>query len=143
MESKTKNQKSKQNKTEIANLRFMAFLVDQLFIFFIMSISVSVQISLFNRDILDNSFLLIILVVISGYLFKDLVFHNQSIGKKMFNVEVVTYDNKLPTIWQMILRNIPFIIIGGIELFIYIFANERLGDMWAKTQVVQSGHINK
>ena len=70
----------------------------------------------------------------------------QSIGKKAMKIKVVTLEGKsLVGNWESaVIRNIPLIIplFGFVELFILLSREEkpergrRLGDEWAKTQVV-------
>ncbi len=69
-------------------------------------------------------------------LFKDLIFKNASIGKKLFKLHIVDSKNEVPRKSKMILRNITFFI-APIEILLILLNNGiRLGDIIADTKVI-------
>jgi len=70
------------------------------------------------------------------FLFKDLIFKNASIGKRIAGLKIVTKDNFTPKFYIIILRNIfdPILFVAD---FLSIFiANIKLGDIVFKTKVI-------
>lgn len=67
--------------------------------------------------------------------FKDLVFRDRSIGKKILGLKVETLNGDKPSLIVMILRNITTSLYFLEILLIFIF-NKRLTDVIFKTQVV-------
>ncbi|MBO5869273.1 MAG: RDD family protein [Clostridia bacterium] len=84
---------------------------------------------------IPNIYLLLIIVIFL-HIFRDLLFRNASLGKKFQGIMVIDNGGGVPTIKQMILRNIPTVLLMGYE-FTQIKNNDlRIGDMWAGTRVV-------
>ncbi len=74
--------------------------------------------------------------VLASLALKDYVFKNASVGKRIFKLIIVKTDGtKLMTI-DVIKRNIPFTFLWPVEVLLFVFNNERIGDSWAKTTVV-------
>ncbi len=71
-------------------------------------------------------------------LFKDIVFSNASLGKRICNLKVVKTDGTKLTVVDVIKRNLPGTILLPVEILLLLFNNRRLGDAWAKTAVVHS-----
>lgn len=71
------------------------------------------------------------------YVFKDLIFKNASIGKKIMNLQVVTKDNNKPNVIALILRNIFICYIYPISFILILIFNKSLGDFVFKTKVVE------
>ena len=69
-------------------------------------------------------------------LFRDLIFENASIGKRIFKLKVVKIDGTKLTIVDMVKRNMPIIVLVPVEVLLILFDNRRIGDIWAKTLVV-------
>jgi len=80
--------------------------------------------------ILRNFLVAIILIC------KDICFNKDSLGKQLYKLEIVTFDNKRPTKSVKVLRNMT-IIIWPIELILLILFQQRLGDILCKTKVVE------
>ena len=77
-------------------------------------------------------------------LFKDFMFKNTSIGKRIFKLKVAKTDGTNLMIVDVIKRNIPIIILLPVEALLLIINNRRIGDMWAKTSIVYNNcNINK
>lgn len=72
------------------------------------------------------------------FVFKD-VFKNASLGKRIMKLKIIDSETKEnASTGKRILRNITWII-SWIEFLVYIAAKKRLGDMLAKTDVVEIG----
>ena len=77
-------------------------------------------------------------------LFKDFMFKNTSIGKRIFKLKVAKTDGTNLMIVDVIKRNIPIIILLPVEALLLIINNSRIGDIWAKTSIVYNNcNINK
>ncbi len=98
-----------------------------------------------------HNFFIFLLVLIYGWaiffiLTRDCFFNGQSPGKKMLGLMVVFLNNNQPcTIGLSVKRNILYIFLGLIELIVPLFHNKghRLGDMIAKTQVIEVNHYRR
>ena len=122
--------------------RFLALLIDcytvYIPIFFLLLANANPFYLAFHELFLRALISFIILVVY--ILFKDLLFRNASLGKKIFGIVVVDSEGAKPTAKQVILRNISVCFLLYVEA-VYILANDehnRLGDKWAKTKVVNA-----
>lgn len=82
------------------------------------------------------------LVVYVSFLLKDVLFRNASIGKKTFNVSIVSqFNGEKPNIWRIILRNIT-LVIWPVEVYLVLYKQKtRLGDRLAKTKVVLNQEV--
>jgi len=69
-------------------------------------------------------------------LFKDIVFKNTSIGKRIFKFIVVKTDGTDLRFSDVIKRNIPIVFLFPVEALMLVFNNRRIGDIWAKTTIV-------
>lgn len=83
-------------------------------------------------------FCAIIWFVIS-VLFKDLIFKNASIGKKLFGLHVVDENGRQARYGNLVLRNITLLMLLPIEcLLVFFNKGVRLGDIIAKTRVTSN-----
>ncbi len=82
------------------------------------------------------------LVVYVSFLLKDVLFRNASIGKKTFNLSIVSqFNGEKPNIWRIILRNIT-LVIWPVEVYLVLYKQKtRLGDRLAKTKVVLNQEV--
>lgn len=69
-------------------------------------------------------------------LFRDCIFKNASVGKRIFKLQIVKTDETDLTVMDLIKRNAPAVILHPVELFLLIFDESRLGDRWAGTMVI-------
>ena len=85
----------------------------------------------------DNSIVIAIafIVVYAAFVFKDFVFKNASIGKRIMKIVIVSNENKEVTSSIILKRNITFLLLA-FELVFFIINKERLGDLISKTTVV-------
>ena len=74
-------------------------------------------------------------------LFKDCLFGGRSLGKCIFGLRIQKAETgERATFGSLILRNIPCIFLLEVELLLTLVnKGKRLGDLCAKTQVVDSG----
>jgi uncharacterized RDD family membrane protein YckC len=80
------------------------------------------------------------LLIFTGYLLvADALPGGQSVGKRIWKLSVVDAATGAPcTVWQSFVRNIFFLILGGIEwMVIFGEDRQRLGDKAAKTLVIK------
>lgn len=81
--------------------------------------------------ILISTFVAYLLMV-----FKD-IFKDGSVGKKIMKLTIVDSGTKKPaSIGKRILRNVTWFL-SWIEIIVYLAAKKRIGDMLAKTDVVE------
>jgi hypothetical protein len=69
------------------------------------------------------------------FVFKDSLFKNASIGKKIMHIKVISLKGKFG-FKAMLIRGSTFLMMA-IELLLIILENKRIGDVWAKTAVVE------
>ena len=81
-----------------------------------------------------------LIVFLSLLLLKDLAFKSTTIGKRIFKLKIVKTDGTNLTIFDVIKRNIPIMILLPVEAFLIIVNNRRIGDVWAKTSVVYAAN---
>ena len=73
------------------------------------------------------------------FIFKD-VFNGQSLGKRAYKLAIVDNDGGVPSFKQIFIRNGTFFLLCVIELYrVYYLDKPCLGDVWAKTKVVEVG----
>lgn len=68
--------------------------------------------------------------------FRDAVFKNASVGKRIFKLEVIKNDETELRAIDIAKRNIPLVFLLPVEIFLMLFNDKRIGDIWAKTSVV-------
>ena len=76
-------------------------------------------------------------VFIPSVIFKDYVFKDASIGKKLMKIKIVGENGEYATFEMRLLRSITLIFVP-IELIMILTKNKRLGDYLAHTQVIES-----
>ncbi len=88
-----------------------------------------------------------LLDIVSSVLFyfffitKDLLFKNQSIGKRIFNLYVVDKNNNKPNSIILILRNI-LILLWELDVFLILLFGYKLCDFIFKTKVIEYKNNN-
>ncbi|MBP5401605.1 MAG: RDD family protein [Treponema sp.] len=122
--------------------RIGAFFIDLIIIAVIYEIPffILVMIPMFQGAMTDSLIIQrTLLCTFFGYIlfiFKD-VFKNGSLGKRIMKLKIIDSETKEnASTGKRILRNITWII-SWIEFLVYIAAKKRLGDMLAKTDVVE------
>ena len=122
--------------------RIGAFFIDFLIIVLIYEIPffILVMIPMFQGAMTDSLIIQrTLLCTFFGYIlfiFKD-VFKNGSLGKRIMKLKIIDSETKEnASTGKRILRNITWII-SWIEFLVYLAAKKRLGDMLAKTDVVE------
>ena len=66
---------------------------------------------------------------------KDFIFANQSIGKKIFRIVIIKNDSTKLNLKDVFKRTVTLALLP-LEVLLLIFAENRLGDVWAQTSVV-------
>jgi len=121
--------------------RMLAFFIDDIIAAMIMNIPffVLVIFPLIKGDKIDNIILRSIISTLIAFLYfllRDLP-ENGSIGKRLLKLKVIDADTKeAATKAQRIIRNIP-LILGWIEVIVFLASQKRIGDRMAKTDVVE------
>lgn len=122
--------------------RIVAFYIDILvYGFVIIMVVVPLLMLIFNlfvgdivRNVFVNVFYIIFFIIFS---FKDLLYKNASVGKKILHLKVVTDDSKIPCKKIIILRNI-LDFIWPVNFIILIISGKKMEDWLFKTNVVSS-----
>lgn len=92
------------------------------------------QLSVFSAMVYFISFFLM-------YIFRDCVFKNASVGKKIMKLKVIS-DRTQEAMWKTALkRNALLFLLSPIEILLVIIYNERIGDKIAHTTVIQVSSI--
>lgn len=130
-----KNRKYKTSIISLESKRAIALIVDFMLIIMFTLIPYVIILKLTDRKF-ESTFEFIVLIWFILLIFKDIVFKNASVGKKIMNIEIKK-QNKKPHLIIVILRNIT-IIVAAIEIILTIVGNKRLGDIIFNTDVVES-----
>ena len=123
--------------------RILAAIIDFYIICFVSSAFICVF-TLGEFSITPFSIIVYLTISLLLLLFKDFMFKNTSIGKRIFKLKVAKTDGTNLMIVDVIKRNIPIIILLPVEALLLIINNRRIGDIWAKTSIVYNNcNINK
>ncbi len=123
--------------------RILAAIIDFYIICFLSSAFICVF-TLGEFSITPFSIIVYLTISLLLLLFKDFMFKNASIGKRIFKLKVAKTDGTNLMIVDVIKRNIPIIILLPVEALLLIINNRRIGDIWAKTSIVYNNcNINK
>lgn len=123
--------------------RILAAIIDFYIICFLSSAFICVF-TLGEFSITPFSIIVYLTISLLLLLFKDFMFKNTSIGKRIFKLKVAKTDGTNLMIVDVIKRNIPIIILLPVEALLLIINNRRIGDIWAKTSIVYINcNINK
>ncbi|MBE7020130.1 MAG: RDD family protein [Ruminococcaceae bacterium] len=114
--------------------RLLAYIVD-IFIVFIPMIIYTILLDINPRFFNFEVFMFLSYVPFGLIIFKDII-GNQSIGKRIFKLKVVTLQGQKPNVFQFIVRNI-LALIWPLEAFMLVILDKpRIGDLIARTKVV-------
>lgn len=123
--------------------RILAAIIDFYIICFLSSAFICIF-TLGEFSITPFSIIVYLTISLFLLLFKDFMFKNTSIGKRIFKLKVAKTDGTNLMIVDVIKRNIPIIILLPVEALLLIINNRRIGDIWAKTSIVYNNcNINK
>lgn len=122
--------------------RVIAFYIDMLvYGFVIIMVGVPLLMLFFQlfvgdiiRNVFVNVFYIIFFVIFS---FKDLLYKNASVGKKILHLKVVTDDNKIPCRKTIILRNV-LTFIWPVDFIVLLISGKKIEDWVFKTNVVSA-----
>ena len=122
--------------------RIVAFYIDILvygFVIIMVAVpSLMLIFYLFVGGMIRNVFMDIFYIVFFVFFsFKDLLYKNASVGKKILHLKVVTDDSKIPCKKIIILRNI-LDFIWPVNFIILIISGKKMEDWLFKTNVVSS-----
>ena len=71
------------------------------------------------------------------FVYRDVIFKGQSIGKRIFKLKIVDLETKnLPLKSKLIRRNVFFFILP-IEIILIIIKNQTIGDMVTNTTIIK------
>ncbi len=120
--------------------RIVAFYIDMIVYGFVIAmVGVPLLMLIFHlfvggiiRNVFINIYYIVFFVIFS---FKDLLYKNASIGKKILHLKVVTDDNKIPCKKIIILRNI-LDFIWPVNFIVLIISGKKIEDWFFKTNVV-------
>lgn len=115
--------------------RIIAMTIDYVIILLICQISLIIYASLKEFNVFEATNSIIATVMILT-IFKDVVFKNASIGKKIMKIEIRKEDDKIPPISTVILRNLT-VIIWPLECLLIVMRKKRIGDIICGTKVAE------
>lgn len=87
------------------------------------------------HSLISNQYLTMAVVIVL-YICRDLLFRNASFGKKLQGIIVVDDYGNVPSVKQLLLRNIPTVILISLEFVQIKNGEERIGDTLADTNVI-------
>lgn len=119
----------------ISNKRAAAAFVDYVLILALASYTIAL-ITWGKMTVSVFTMIVFFTILFLALLFKDRVFKNASLGKRLFKIKVVKKDGSDFTATDALKRTITLILVP-IEVNRLIGKNERLGDIWAGTDVVE------
>lgn len=114
--------------------RILAAIIDFYIICFLSAFFICI-ITLGKFDVSPLTITIYLIFSFLTLLIKDFIFKNASIGKRIFKLKVMKTDNTKVTILDVIKRTLPIVVLLPIEVFLLIFNDRRIGDIWAKTLV--------
>ena len=121
--------------------RLLAFIIDTTIftIIFMLCNIIPIYDDFFREGYLNSVFytvyLISLFVVMVAFVGKDVI-KGKSIGKRIAKIKVVNSDNgNKPSFFRLFIRNITNFI-WPIEALLLVIGKKRLGDVWAKTDVV-------
>lgn len=124
--------------------RVAAFIIDWLIIFVVVMLLIFVGPNFKIEHLLHPSMqtvsvyrvLIATIWFMCALLFKDIVFGNASIGKKVFKLHIVDSFGEKAKVSQLVLRNV-FLYFMTIEILVIVFnKGKRLGDIVAQTETI-------
>ena len=116
--------------------RLLASLIDFYSVVFLSSLFILI----ITLGKMTTSFFTVSLYLLSCFILiivRDLLFKGASLGKKIFKIKLVKLDGSNFSLMDSLKRTIT-IVLFPVELFLLIKNNKRLGDIWAKTTVVEN-----
>ena len=131
------------------DVRFRRLLADVLdfFLIWLVGVYASIKIlpdfNMYDFSIKDDLIILlgVFLIFLTLCTLKDCLFRNASIGKKIFGIKIVytNRDNNEKIDFSTHLkRAVVALLLFQIEMVLVIIKNKRIGDIWAKTEVVRN-----
>lgn len=126
----------RKNQISVNARRSWALIIDFLLIVIITTIVYIIYLFFTNLTFFNKlEYLILSWVLLLS--FKDVVFRNASIGKKIMNIEIRTLNDNVPMLIVIVLRNFT-IIVATLEIILIVISNKRLGDYIFNTKVVSS-----
>ncbi len=120
--------------------RMLSAIIDFYIICFLSSAFICI-VTLGKLDITPLSITAYLILFFLLLIIKDFIFKNASIGKRIFKIEIAKTDGTRLTIVDALKRTLPVIILLPIEVFLLVVNDKRIGDIWAKTSIIQKkGH---
>ena len=115
--------------------RFLAYLIDAIIIGVLVYV---IAVFALGMDFMTAGFILSI-INFALFLFRDLVFNGQSLGKKVLGYKVANLDGTQPSTVSLILRNISlFSFLALVDCILVLIGKDRIGDMISKTKLVNA-----
>ena len=135
-------------KLKQCNLTFRRILSDILdyFLIWLVGVYASIKIlpdfNMYDFSMNDDLFFIlgVFIIFLTLCVLKDCVFGNASIGKKIFGIKIVyanRENNGKIDLLTHLKRAVTSLLLFQIELVLVIIKNKRIGDIWAKTEVVR------
>lgn len=121
--------------------RALAFIIDLFICYFLGILASTIYLVTINKSI--QTYLAILLG--TSWLFliiRDFIL-GKSVGKRIFGIVIIDErSSAFPKLNQLLIRNL-FLLVSPIEVFFVIFSYRRIGDLAAKTVVINKRDIQK
>lgn len=120
---------------EVKIKRLLASVIDFIIICFLSSFTILIiTLGTLETNAITITIYLVVFFLLS--MFKDCAFKNASVGKRLMGICIVTEDETPVKVRDILKRNLP-LLIYPVELLLLWSYDERLGDRWANTFVVE------
>ena len=124
--------------------RIKAFLYDSIFISWAWILYLLYQIPSFHQYVndfsLDSHFwfkFLLYLIFFVYYVAKDFLFQKGSLGKTKVGLKIVDFDGKIPSGFQLMIRNVLWLGLSPIEIVLFAFKVRGISEYISYTKITQ------
>ncbi len=119
--------------------RIIAALIDHVICTYLAGIIPAVIGSIIGDDYVFHMMLFALLFYSVLFIFRDLIFKNASIGKRILGIKILRKDDIKISAWTCILRNLILVLLYPIETYLIFKNGDRLGDRLTGTMVINTG----
>lgn len=120
--------------------RLLSFYIDFAICILICCEIINIIIKMLKIELNDITFYfisIVLILVITLFSRKDLLFKNQSLGKKIFGLAIYNEDDTIPTKSVLIQRSLTSIFLAPVDIFLILIQGKCTTDHIYKTKVVK------
>lgn len=106
------------------------------YIFYIPAELLEKKINGINQNVVIVISILLFFLICATFVFKDTLYKNRSLGKKIFKLAIYTEkNNEVPDKIVLLKRSLISLFTGGINIFTILLSGKSIGDYIYKTKV--------